>query len=742
MDRARQILKKTFGYEQFRSHQADVIKTLIGGGDCMTLMPTGGGKSLCYQIPALVRPGVGIVVSPLIALMQDQVDALIQLGVKAAYLNSTQDMSEQRTVQDQLLGGELDLLYIAPERLLSQRMLELLQSSDLALFAIDEAHCVSQWGHDFRPEYQQLSKLADLFPHVPRIALTATADQRTQAEIIEQLQLSGAAKFIACFDRPNIRYTIAEGGSNREQLWRFLEAEHPEDAGIIYCLSRKKVEETAAWLVKKGRVALPYHAGMDAATRRDYQARFLRENGLVMVATVAFGMGIDKPDVRFVAHLNLPKSIESYYQETGRAGRDGEPANSWMAYGLNDVITYQQWIEQSDASKLQKEVERQKLDALLSLCETTSCRRHSLLTYFGQEPSFDHEAPLGQEGGANNNDHVLSSDAETDATRGCANCDNCISPPETFNGLELAQKALSTAYRTGQRFGVSYLIKVLLGAKDERIIQNHHDQLSTFGIGKDVSDKEWRGIFRQLIARGYLIADREQFGGLRMSESCRPLLKGAEPFQLRQMRDAFKGKKSRRAGRSGAKNNIAAVHQPLYDALIALRTKLATEQKVAPYVICHNRTFEELVHVRPHSISQLYDISGLGESKVQRYGEALLKVIAENPINEALQNSLTDTVNQTLRLHLEGYQPDAIAEMREIGISTVYGHFAEAIEAGLLDIQGLEMIDDKAIHEIGRTFEEQNILETGQLKPSYEALEGRYSYGILKCVLAEKVLTA
>ncbi len=741
MDRAREILKKTFGYEQFRSHQADVIETLIGGGDCMTLMPTGGGKSLCYQIPALVRPGVGIVVSPLIALMQDQVDALIQLGVKAAYLNSTQDMAEQRAVQDQLLGGELDLLYIAPERLLSQRMLELLQSSDLALFAIDEAHCVSQWGHDFRPEYQQLSALADLFPHVPRIALTATADQRTQAEIIEQLRLSGAAKYIACFDRPNIRYTIAEGGANREQLWRFLEAEHPEDAGIIYCLSRKKVEETAAWLAKKGRVALPYHAGMDAATRRDYQARFLRENGLVMVATVAFGMGIDKPDVRFVAHLNLPKSIESYYQETGRAGRDGEPANSWMAYGLNDVITYQQWIEQSDASKLQKQVERQKLDALLSLCETTSCRRHSLLTYFGQEPTFDSWS-ASQSEKEKSTQSELKGELSAQGKSGCSNCDNCISPPETFDGLELAQKALSTAYRTGQRFGVSYLIKVLLGAEDERIIQNRHDQISTFGIGKGVSDKEWRGIFRQLIARGYLIADSEQFGGLRMSESCRPLLKGAEPFQLRQMKEAIKGNKSRRKGASGAKNKFAAVHQPLYDALIALRTKLAAEQKVAPYVICHNRTFEELVQLRPQSISQLYDISGLGESKVQRYGEALLQVIAENPVNEALQNTLSDTVNQSLRLYLDGHQPEAIAEIREIGISTVYGHFAEAIEAGLLDIQGLELIDDDAIHEIGRTFEEQNILETGQLKPSYEALEGRYSYGILKCVLAEKVLTA
>ena len=710
MDRARDVLKQIFGYDEFRSHQSDVIEALIGGGDVLTLMPTGGGKSLCYQIPSLVRPGTGIVVSPLIALMQDQVDALRQLGVKAAFLNSSQDMAEQRAVQEQLLGGELDLLYVAPERLLSNRMVELMASADLALFAIDEAHCVSQWGHDFRPEYRKLSMLVDYFPHVPRIALTATADQRTREEIVEQLRLTGAGQFIASFDRPNICYTINEGGAPRDELWRFIQRDHADDAGIVYCLSRKRVEEVADWLTAKGRVALPYHAGLPQETRREAQARFLREEGIIMVATVAFGMGIDKPDVRFVAHLNLPKSIESYYQETGRAGRDGAPANTFMAYGLNDVITYQQWIENSDAGAQQKQVERQKLEALLGLCEHTGCRRQRLLSYFD----------------------------ETDPREGCGNCDNCLAPPETIDGVELAQKALSTAYRTGQRFGVSYLIKVLRGVEDERIAANGHGKISTFGIGKGLGDKAWRSVFRQLIARGFLIADHDKYGGLTLSDSCRPLLKGEMPFELRKLRREAAPSSSGRK----AMSHVPAKDQSLWDALQALRVRLAEEQKVPPYVICHNRTLEELVEKRPSSEAALYDISGLAERKIARYGAAFLNVINENRAEPMLANRLTDTVNQSLRHHLDGETPDEIAATRKINVATVYEHFAQAIEAGVMEIGSLPDIDAAVVAEIAQTFDEMNIYETGHLKPSFEALDGRYSYGILKCVLADRLLSA
>lgn len=708
MDRARDVLKQIFGYDDFRSHQEAVIATLIDGGDVLTIMPTGGGKSLCYQIPALVRSGTGVVISPLIALMQDQVDALSELGVQAAFLNSSQTFAEQRDVEQRLMDGALDLLYIAPERLSSSRMMEQLRAAELALFAIDEAHCVSQWGHDFRPEYRQLKALADYFPHVPRIGLTATADQRTREEIVSELCLGGAAQYIASFDRPNINYTIHEGGAPREALWKFITASHPEDAGIVYCLSRRKVEEVAEWLSSKGRVALPYHAGMEAAQRREAQARFLREDGIIMVATVAFGMGIDKPDVRFVAHLNLPKSIESYYQETGRAGRDGLPANTWMSYGLNDVITYQQWIENSEAGQQQKQVERQKLEALLGLCEHSGCRRQTLLSYF-DEP---YEAQ-------------------------CGNCDNCLSPPAVMDGLELAQKALSTVYRTGQRFGVSYLIKILRGQVDERIVANGHDLTSTFGIGKSLDGKSWRGVFRQLIARGFLIADHDQYGGLRLAETCRPLLKGEMAFQLRLMQRRGTGKSKRTE-----LTHISAADQNLWEGLLACRAELAETQKVPPYVICHNRTLEELIVKRPNSLSGLYDISGLAERKIARYGKAFLKVIAAHPKEPLLDNKLSDTINQTLRHYLEGREASAIAEARGITVSTVYDHFAEAIEAGLIDISALPEIDEDSLTEISETFEELNIYETGRLKPGFEALEGRYNYGILKCVLADRLLSA
>ncbi len=512
MEQAYHLLKTLYGYNDFRLNQKAIIKAVLRGQDVMALMPTGGGKSLCYQIPALVRSGVGIVVSPLIALMQDQVDVLRQLGIQAAFLNSTLEYSAVQAIGRQLLRGELDLLYVAPERLLTERTLNLLdriyQGSGLALFAIDEAHCVSQWGHDFRPEYQKLSVLAERYSKVPRLALTATADLRTRQEIIEQLQLENADIYINSFNRPNIHYAMSEGQrSVRQQLWRFLENNHPHDAGIVYCLSRKKVEITAEWLSEQGRIALPYHAGLPAETRRIHQERFLREDGIIMVATIAFGMGIDKPDVRFVAHLNLPKSIEAYYQETGRAGRDGEPANAWMAYGLQDVITLRQMMAESNASEQQKRVEHHKLEAMLGLCEMTTCRRQALLEYFGETGSEP-----------------------------CGNCDNCRNPPQTFDGTVTAQKALSCVYRTGQRFGVNYVIDVLLGKEDERIRQFRHDQLSTFGIGSEYSASGWRTIFRQLIALNYLTVDLDGYGGLRLTEKARPLLRGEAVIQLRKER--------------------------------------------------------------------------------------------------------------------------------------------------------------------------------------------------------------
>jgi len=597
MENARQILKNTFGYHDFRHHQAEIIQALLNGQDALVLMPTGGGKSLCYQIPALVRAGVGIVISPLIALMQDQVDALRQLGLQAAFLNSTQDSNTQRATEQALLDGVLDLLYIAPERLLTQRMLDLLARTRPALFAVDEAHCVSQWGHDFRKEYQQLSVLQERFPGVPRIALTATADQRTRAEIIEQLKLQRATVFVNSFDRPNIRYAISEGQNPRERLWRFLECEHPHDAGIVYCLSRNKVEQVAAWLSGKGRLALPYHAGMPERLRREHQARFLREDGVIIVATIAFGMGIDKPDVRFVAHLNLPKSIEAYYQETGRAGRDGQPANAWMAYNLQDVIMLRQMMSQSDADEQFKRVAHHKLETMLGLCELTSCRRQALLSYFGETPAA-----------------------------ACGNCDTCLQPPLTWNGTEAAQKALSCVYRTGQRFGVNYVIDVLTGKDDPRIRNNHHDRLSTFAIGKEHSAPEWRNIMRQLIAQAYLDIDPQGHGALRLTEKARPLLRGETELQLRHQARAGKKTKQKKVK---AVAELHACDQPLFEALRARRLQLAQEQGVPPYVIFHDSTLREMAAQRPTNEDTLSTISGVGEQKLTRFGRIFMDVIRE-----------------------------------------------------------------------------------------------------------------
>jgi ATP-dependent DNA helicase RecQ len=705
---AHHVLEEVFGYTSFRPHQADIIETLITGGDVLALMPTGGGKSLCYQIPALVRRGTGIVVSPLIALMQDQVDALKEAGVKAAFLNSSQDRSQQDAIERRLATGDLDILYVAPERLVQERTLRLIERAEVALFAIDEAHCVSQWGHDFRPEYRQLKVLADRFPNTPRIALTATADDRTREEIATELRLENARRFVASFDRPNIRYTIAEMGSMsaREKLWSFIEAEHPNDAGIVYCLSRKSVEETAAWLTRKGRTALAYHAGLDADVRRQAQERFLKDDSVVMVATVAFGMGIDKPDVRFVAHLNLPRSMEAYYQETGRAGRDGEAANAWLAYGMQDIIQQTQWIAQSEGAEAFKRTQRQKLDALVGLCEAASCRRQLLLAYFSETGS-----------------------------QPCGNCDNCLNPPQTVDGTVLAQMALSAVYRTGQRFGVGYLIDVLQAKENERACRNSHDRLSVWGIGKDTEATVWRGLFRQLTALGYLTSDEEGHGTVQLTEKARPLLRGEERFMQRIA--PVKERKAKSKGASAASQKVDARDKPLYDALKALRLRLATDAKLPPYVICHDTTLLELAEKRPEDEAGLHGITGLGASKIKRYGKAFLETIASFKPNPALDNRLSSTVNQTLALHLAGKSADDIAVVRGLDVGTVYTHFAEAIEAGVVVADDVVDLEPADLDEIHAAFERAGTIDSGKLGPAHAALEGRFSYGILKCLLAE-----
>ena len=599
-----QVLHRTFGYQAFRGPQRDIIDTLLAGKNCLVLMPTGGGKSLCYQLPALLRAGVGIVISPLIALMQDQVDALRELGVRASFLNSTLPPEEQWQVVQALRQGELDLLYVAPERLNQPVTLQLLSEIPLSLFAIDEAHCVSQWGHDFRADYLQLGILQERFPEVPRIALTATADANTREEIARRLGLEDAPHFISGFDRPNIQYRITQKQNPRQQLLRFLRREHEHDAGIVYCLSRKKVEDTAAWLAQQGFDAVPYHAGLSAQERQRNQQRFLREDGVIVVATIAFGMGIDKPDVRFIVHLDLPKSLESYYQETGRAGRDGEPATAWMVYGLQDVIMLRQMMDTSQGSEQFKRIERARLDAMLGLCEITSCRRQSLLHYFGE-----------------------------DSPERCGNCDTCLQPVPTWDGTEAARKALSCVYRTGQRFGVAYLIDVLLGAESDKIFQNDHHQVSTYGIGKELTANAWRSVFRQLVARGYLGVDHASYGGLFLNEKSRALLKGEEAIALRVDTQEPSEKAVKKAR---SKHSIADADHTLWEALRECRKQLAIENDVAPYVIFHDASLMDMLHYRPLTEAQFLSISGVGQSKLEKYGTAFLEVIRDHEDDTAV----------------------------------------------------------------------------------------------------------
>ncbi len=598
--RALDLLQTVFGYPSFRGQQAAIVEHVAGGGDALVLMPTGGGKSLCYQIPALLRDGVGVVVSPLIALMQDQVDALAEVGVRAAFLNSTQTYEESARIERMVRHGELDLLYVAPERLLTPRCLDLLQASNIALFAIDEAHCVSQWGHDFRPEYIKLSVLHEQFPGVPRIALTATADRQTRNEIAQRLQLEQALHSVSSFDRPNIHYQIVEKANGRKQLLDFIEAQHAGEAGIVYCLSRKKVEEVAEFLGTHGITALPYHAGMEYAQRSANQARFLREDSIVMVATIAFGMGIDKPDVRFVAHLDLPKSIEGYYQETGRAGRDGLPANAWMAYGLQDVVQQRRMIEQSEADETFKRVQGVKLDAMLGLCETLHCRRMRLLEYFGQ------------------------------AAAPCGNCDTCRTPPVSFDATVAVQKLLSAVYRVEQRFGASHVIDVLRGVESDKVKQWRHDQLSTFGVGAGTGEAEWRAILRQSIALGLVTVDHEAYSALKLTDAAKPVLRGEQNIQLRQYQKPAKTR--RESGKFGkskgyAEAGLSAAEQALFDKLRWWRVETARKHNVPAYVIFNDATLREIAKLQPDSLHELRGISGVGEKKLESYGAEIVALM-------------------------------------------------------------------------------------------------------------------
>jgi ATP-dependent DNA helicase RecQ len=600
MQSAYHILSSVFGYQEFRPPQDQVIATVLNGENVFVLMPTGGGKSLCYQIPALVRSGVGIVISPLIALMQDQVSALTQAGVRAACMNSSMGNDHNYQVEQQALKGELDVVYIAPERLTLQRTLDWLGQCSLSLFAIDEAHCVSQWGHDFRSDYLQLSVLQQYFPHVPRIALTATADAKTREEIILRLGLQQAKVFVSGFDRPNIQYRITQKNNPKKQLLSFLQAEHSGDAGVVYCLSRKKVDATAQWLSEQGINALPYHAGLDKLIRQRNQERFLREEGIVIVATIAFGMGIDKPDVRFVAHLDLPKSIEAYYQETGRAGRDGQAATAWMAYGLEDVIKLKQMMAGSEADENFKRIEQQKLNGMLGLAELTTCRRQTLIGYFG--------------------------DSQPEP---CGNCDNCLIPAKTWDGTDAARKALSCVFRTDQRFGVVHLINVLRGKVTEKITQFNHHKVSTFGIGQDLNDGQWRSVFRQLVARGYLNVNFD-YGQLSLSDSSRGILRGEKSLMLRedtlQAQSSMGGKKAKSKSESVT---ITDDNIELWEALRTCRKHLASEQGIPPFMIFHDATLKDMLDHKPTSLASFGNISGVGQMKLDKYGAEFLAVLKQ-----------------------------------------------------------------------------------------------------------------
>ncbi|MBA1274629.1 DNA helicase RecQ [Stutzerimonas azotifigens] len=698
LDQAQRILKDVFGYDAFRGNQGAIIERVASGLDALVLMPTGGGKSLCYQVPALLRDGLAVVVSPLIALMDDQVATLEELGVAAVALNSSQTPDEQREIAERLRRGEIKLLYLAPERLVQPRMLAFLQRLQVGLFAIDEAHCVSQWGHDFRPEYLQLGQLAEFFPNVPRIALTATADKRTREEIVQRLHLESAERYLSSFDRPNIFYRIVPKEQPRKQLLGFL-AERRGDAGILYCMSRKKVDDMAAFLTEQGFPALPYHAGLPSELRAHHQRRFLNEEGLIMVATIAFGMGIDKPNVRFVAHLDLPKSLEAYYQETGRAGRDGLPADAWMAYGLQDVIFLKQMLNNSEGDERHKRVEQHKLDAMLALCEEIRCRRQALLAYFDE-----------------------------DMPNPCGHCDNCVDGVQTWDATEPARQALSAIYRSGQRYGVGHLVDILLGRDNEKVRNLGHQHLSVFGVGKDRSETEWRSLFRQLVARGLVDVDLDGFGGLRLSEQCRPLLRGETKLELRHEVSS----KAPKPASSAASQLVRSEERELWEALRALRRKLAEEHGVPPYVIFPDATLLEMLRGQPSTLADMARVSGVGARKLERYGAAFLEVLKGGA---QVPKSPADLRHKLISLACAGMTPSQIAAQLACTEKNVYAMLAEAIERQQLSLdQALDLPDD-LLSEIQDAFLDGE----GELPGVAEVAERfgkRVPLGVLHCVRA------
>ena len=737
MSTPHEILRSVFGYADFVGPQRAIIETIVSGRDAVVLMPTGGGKSLCYQIPALIRPGTGVVVSPLIALMRDQVQGLTQMGVRAAALNSSLSSEQARTVEGDLVAGRLDLIYVAPERLVLPSFLEQLARIPLALFAIDEAHCVSQWGHDFRPEYTRLAVLAERFPGVPRLALTATADEPTRRDIVHQLGLESARLFASGFDRPNIRYLVAPKDQPERQLLEFLRSRPAGEAGIVYRMSRKKVEATAARLAEQGFVALPYHAGLDPATRAGNQERFMREDGVIMVATVAFGMGVDKPNVRFVAHLDPPSSLEAYHQETGRAGRDGLPAVAWMVYGLADIAMLRRLVAQDDARtqgpagqgdtesrQRHERLKQHKLTALLGYCETTQCRRQVLLRYFGQE-----------------------------LAEPCGNCDTCLEPVETWDGTIAAQKALSNIFRTGARFGAGHLANVLIGKQDAAVARWGHDTVSTFGIGDELSRSEWLGVYRQLAAAGLVDVDLDGFGALTLNARSWDVMKGREAVRLR--RDPPPTARIR-APRLAAPTD-AALQTPeartLWDSLRALRLRIAQEQNVPPYAVFADRTLLEMIRFRPQGVAALLGISGVGRTKLRVYGERFVEVLAAHEAEHGRPDGLpplpapppdkmirADGVSETERASVELLRSSgsvaAVAQARNLKPATVYAHLTKAVARGELSVEQVTGLSAGEIARIGDVVRQLRAQGFATLTAVHEALDGAYGYEILRCVLA------